>query len=47
VKLGRPAQVAQAAGALLDGLEPELVAVERARSLEILGRKLRDDVSAG
>ena len=44
MELGWPAHVAQAAGALLDRLEPELVAVERARPLEILSGKLGDSV---
>jgi hypothetical protein len=36
MELGRPADVAQAAGALLDRLEPELVAIESARPLEVM-----------
>jgi hypothetical protein len=44
MKLGRSAHVAQAAGALLDGLQSELFSVERARSLEVLGGKLGDSV---
>jgi hypothetical protein len=44
MKLGRSAHVAQAAGAFLDGLEPELVAVEGARPLEVLSGKLGDSV---
>ena len=42
MELGRPAHVAQAAGALLDRLEPELVAVEGARPLEVLSGELGD-----
>ncbi len=42
MELGRAAQVAQAAGALLDRLEPKLVAVEGARPLEVLSGELRD-----
>jgi len=45
MELGRPAHVAQAAGALLDRLEPELVAVEAARPLEVLSGELGDGVS--
>ena len=40
MELCRPAHVRQATGALLDRLEPELVAVEGARSLKVPGREL-------
>ena len=42
MELRRAAHVAQAAGALLDGLEPELVAVKGACSLEVLSGELGD-----
>jgi hypothetical protein len=44
MELGRPAHVAQTAGALLDRLEPELVAVEGARPLEVGSGELGDGV---
>ncbi len=44
MELGRPAHVAQAAGALLDRLKPELVAVEGARPLEVGSGELGDGV---
>ena len=44
MELGTPAHVAQAADALLDRLEPELVAVEGARPLEVLSGELGDGV---
>jgi hypothetical protein len=44
MELGRPADVAQAAAPLLDRLEPELVAVEGARPLEVLSGELGDGV---
>ena len=44
MELGRPTHVPQAAGALLDRLEPELVAIERARPLEVLSGELGDGV---
>lgn len=42
--LRRKEEQAQAAGALLDRLEPELVAVEGARPLEVLSGELGDGV---
>jgi len=40
-----PALVPQAAGALLGGVEAELVGVERSGAVEVLGRQSRGDVA--
>src|SRR5947208_986799 len=44
MELRRPAHVAQASRALLDRLQPELVAVEGARPLEVRGGELGGDL---
>jgi hypothetical protein len=44
MELGLPADLAEAGGALLDRLEPELIAVEGARPLEVLSGEFGDGV---